>query len=245
MNIVVISETSIIHELTKKVNLLNGTITYYPLTEISPISFNKKNLINYINKADKIIFQSKNAVKCTHEIWKETKITNKQTFYAIGKVTSQCVKEEIGINCEYPVNDYSSHGLLSMDNLQRVENQEIIIIKGREGREVIFKSLQERGAEVKSFDVYERKDKSFSSNEIPLDDSFYNYIIVLSQSSLKVFLNKFKNNLDSYKLVFLVPDPRIIDSHLLGASSEFMVVDSIDNDSAYLDLIKKHQETIS
>ena len=132
-----------------------------------------------------------------------------------------------------------------MEELRNVEDDKIVILKGKDGRNLISDTLIERGAELESIDVYERKSKDLELNQISLDAVLFNYIIVLSRFALEVFLNKFKDRLDSYKLVFIVPNTRVVESLSLGKSSIYMVVNEINNEVAYLKSIQEHQASIS
>ena len=241
MNVIIVSETSIIEKLTKKVSSLGGKLIYCPLTEITPVSSETKNLIAHLKITDKVIFQSKNSVKCSYKFFKGVKMKNNSAFFAIGKITAQHVENLIGNNCYFPPDNYSSNDLLNMDQFQDVTKQEIIVIKGRDGRNEIFDTLSDRGATVKVFDVYVRIPKILSADKIRLDRSCFNYVIALSRHSLEIFIDKFKGDLDNHKLVFLVPDLRIIDSLYLGKASNYEIVDLIDNDDAYISLINKYQ----
>ena len=155
------------------------------------------------------------------------------------------MREKIGVNCLSPEKIYSSESLLNMEELHNVEGDKIIILKGIDGRNLIYDTLIERGAEIESIDVYERKSKDLELNQISLDAVLYNYIIVLSRFSLEVFLNKFKDRLDIYKFVFIVPNTRVVKSLSLGKSSIYIVVNEINNESAYLKSIQEHQASIS
>ena len=245
MNIVVLSETSIIDRLSASVASTADNIAYYPLIEILPININNKKVIDCVHSANKIIFQSKNSVRCSQMIWDCVAKHNKLTCFAVGKATATTVREKIGVDCLSPEKIYSSESLLNMEELRNVEDDKIVILKGKDGRNLISDTLIERGAELESIDVYERKSKDLELNQISLDAVLFNYIIVLSRFALEVFLNKFKDRLDSYKLVFIVPNTRVVKSLSLGKSSIYIVVNEINNEAAYLKSIQEHQASIS
>ena len=58
-------------------------------------------------------------------------------------------------------------------------------------------------------------------------------------------MNKFKDRLDIYKFVFIVPNTRVVKSLSLGKSSIYIVVNEINNEAAYLKSIQEHQASIS
>ena len=129
--------------------------------------------------------------------------------------------------------------------MDAVSENNILIIKGKNGRNLIKDELVKRGAVVKTLDVYERKRRSFSISELNLDKAQVNYIVVLSKSSLDSFLDSLGNELDKYKLVFLVPEKRITKSLRVSGSIQVVVVEEIDSEISYLSAIKKHQKLLT
>ena len=63
MNIIVLSEITLIDELAKKVKLASGSLMYFPLIKACGLKTDRKNILEKIKKVDVIVFQSKNSVK--------------------------------------------------------------------------------------------------------------------------------------------------------------------------------------
>lgn len=55
-----------------------------------------------------------------------------------------------------PPRDFSSEGLLALDEMQRVAGKRVIIFRGADGRELLADTLHARGAEVVYAEVYRR-----------------------------------------------------------------------------------------
>lgn len=115
-------------------------------------------------------------------------------------------------------------------------------LRGRGGRNLIGGKLNERGANVESVDVYERRKKKFPLNQIFLDKALPNYVIVLSETSLKIFLGALGNKRDSYNLVFVVPDKRVAKSVFSEKLTQVIVVDNIEDEMSYLNAMKEFQK---
>ena len=69
MNVIVLSEITLIKELTEEIKSASGKITYFPLIEILPLPIVDEYILEDVNKVDKIIFQSKNSVRHSQKVW--------------------------------------------------------------------------------------------------------------------------------------------------------------------------------
>ncbi|TAK63569.1 uroporphyrinogen-III synthase [Methylobacter sp.] len=77
-------------------------------------------------------------------------------FAAVGQATAQAMKVA-GLPVDLvPENGYNSEALLAMPQLQQVEGQNCLIIRGEGGREQLATTLRSRGAEVDYLEVYKR-----------------------------------------------------------------------------------------
>ena len=109
------------------------------------------------------IFISKNAVKYLKPQLSEKQWCDllKKPLYAIGKATASCLKHEldeyeISNNVIYPENA-TSESLLELSELQSVEKQNWLIIKGIAGRDKLRTELLKRNALVHELEVYQRR----------------------------------------------------------------------------------------
>ena len=129
---------------------------HFPTIEIvSANAAENAEIFSHLEKFDWIIFVSQNAV--THFRQQLSQAPEKlPKIAAVGKATAAAV-----INAGWPValqpgQDFSSEGLLNTVALQHVNQQQILIIRGNGGRELLAETLAERGATVSYAEVYAR-----------------------------------------------------------------------------------------
>ncbi|MDP1663733.1 MAG: uroporphyrinogen-III synthase [Methylobacter sp.] len=82
--------------------------------------------------------------------------TESVRFAAVGRSTAQAMKVA-GLPVDLmPADGYNSEALLAMPQLQQVEGQNFLIVRGEGGREQLATTLRSRGAEVNYLEVYKR-----------------------------------------------------------------------------------------
>ncbi|QOL26302.1 uroporphyrinogen-III synthase [Thalassotalea sp. LPB0316] len=111
-------------------------------------------------QADIAIFISQAAVEFAQQ---QSAINRWQvtTFIAVGQAT-QLALEKLGISAISP-DQQNSEGMLALPALSQVDNKSIIIIRGDEGRELLFEQLVARGAKVTYLQSYQRLWRTFPS----------------------------------------------------------------------------------
>ena len=104
-----------------------------------------------------VIFISTNAVQCAwHWIdryWPQLPIA--QSWYAIGKATAAEITR-LDISVKQAGAAMNSDALLSHADLQNLQQQKVLIVRGQGGREHLKTVLQSRGAQVDYCEVYKR-----------------------------------------------------------------------------------------
>jgi uroporphyrinogen-III synthase len=96
---------------------------------------------------------------------------------AIGKATANAL-EIAGVIVDLsPELPYNSEALLAMPDMQQVQGQRILIVRGEGGREELANTLQDRGADVHYLNVYKRIMPCINNTEI---------ILLLEQNKLDV-----------------------------------------------------------
>ncbi|MGZ5011594.1 MAG: uroporphyrinogen-III synthase [Methylobacter sp.] len=116
-----------------------------------------KNTLANLDSFQWVIFISANAVnfalKANSGKIPRTKFVR---FAAVGRSTAQAMNMA-GLPVDLmPENEYNSEALLAMPQLQQVEGQRFLIIRGEGGREQLATTLRSRGAEVNYLEVYKR-----------------------------------------------------------------------------------------
>ena len=75
---------------------------------------------------------------------------------AVG-LASNAALEQHGLRASFvPEHEYSSEGLLALDELQDMRGQRVVILRGNGGRDTLFELLTARGATVEYVEVYRR-----------------------------------------------------------------------------------------
>lgn len=109
-----------------------------------------------------IIFISKNAVKYSklQLSEKQWKSLLEKPLYAIGEATANLLNSELGRlgilkEVIFP-NRATSESLLALNNLQAIEQQDWLVVKGVAGRDKLRAGLTNRKAKVSELEVYKR-----------------------------------------------------------------------------------------
>jgi uroporphyrinogen-III synthase len=129
----------------------------------------------------------------------------KGRFAAVGQSTAQAMKMA-GLSVDLvPEKNYNSEALLAMPELQQVQKQNILIVRGDGGHEQLATTLRGRGAEVSYLEVYKRIVPRIDSSYVVnlLEQKKIDVITVTSAEALQnlcLMLDN-KNN----KLLSLIP----------------------------------------
>ncbi|MDD1615336.1 MAG: hypothetical protein CG439_407 [Methylococcaceae bacterium NSP1-2] len=126
-----------------------------------------------------LIFVSVNAVNFALKAndGKIPRFKTQPTCAAIGKATANAL-ERAGVVVDLtPEPPYNSEALLAMPELQHVQGQRVLIVRGEGGREELANTLQSRGADVHYLNVYKRIMPRMNNAEI---------ILLLEQNQLDV-----------------------------------------------------------
>lgn len=109
-------------------------------------------------QADIAIFVSQAAVELANA---QVPISRWQVtlFIAVGKATQETLKR-LGVSAVTPLQQ-NSEGVLALDELAHVDTKDIIIVRGENGRELMFDELTKRGAQVKYLQSYLRLWRTF------------------------------------------------------------------------------------
>jgi len=196
--------------LSRLIEQSGGISVRFPTLDIVPRDAAEeiKNTLANLDSFHWVIFISANAVnfalKANSGKIPRTKFVR---FAAVGQSTAQAMKMA-GLPVDLvPENGYNSEALLAMPQLQQVEKQRFLIVRGEGGREQLATTLRSRGAEVNYLEVYKRIIPHIDSSPIVelLAQHSLDVITVTSAEALQnlsLMLGEKNNN---NKLLSLIP----------------------------------------
>ncbi len=169
--------------LCQMIEAQGGEAVRFPVIEIIEIP-NKSALLN-AKSNDFAIFISANAVE---KALPNFDLSPQCQVFAVGKRTAETLKTS-GITAHCPPPPFNSEALLEMPELQKaaIQNKQIVIFRGEGGRELLAKTLQQRGAIVNYVNVYRRIQPQNPTKINPVD-----IITITSVQGLKHLLNMLK-----------------------------------------------------
>lgn len=207
MNILITRPEEEAKELQQLIlNNTNYNALLFPVLKIIPLA--KKN----IPKATIVIFISHNAVKNSKYLFNKINF-DKTKIAAIGiKTKKELQKNNINVDIS-PKNEFSTEGLLKEMNGIDFNQEDILIVRGKGGREKLRNKLINKGAKVNYLEVYERTPmelkNEYKENLCSFLTSNSGIIIITSIDVLTFFANMIKkldipiNNLTKYKILTL------------------------------------------
>ncbi|WP_413113059.1 uroporphyrinogen-III synthase [Thaumasiovibrio sp. DFM-14] len=107
---------------------------------------------------DIVIAVSKNAVTFAAKIMTAHKENWPKTvhYMAVGASSAALFTTETGQKVTFP-QQADSEGLLALTALQQVGGRQVLILRGQDGRETLYRTLQQRGAQVSYCETYQRQ----------------------------------------------------------------------------------------
>lgn len=145
--------------LCQSIEDLGATAVRFPVIEIRP-SKNVDKLkaqLRHLDKFQLAIFVSANAVFSTMKILENQRgWPTGLSIAAVGQATAKAIAASGLIVSHVSPEPYNSEALLGISELQSMHGQRVIIFRGNGGRELLAKTLRERGAEVEYAECYQR-----------------------------------------------------------------------------------------
>ena len=127
----------------------------FPLIEIKATDVSSWPIIDW-RKIDWLIFVSRNAVQhfCSGL---PKKLPARLSCAAVGNGTAKAMREQGLTVSLQPEKSNGSEGLLSLQQMQKLDGQKIVIVRGQGGRELLADTLHARGASIRYIEVYSRQ----------------------------------------------------------------------------------------
>lgn len=142
------------------------TLTIAAMDDPCPI----KNTLAHLDRFQWLVFISANAVTM-HSYYIDGGKINKfksTRIAAIGQATAQALTLA-GLPVDLtPEGGYNSEALLAMPQMQQINGQSCLIVRGTGGREKLASTLRSRGANVEYLDVYKRIIPGIDSSQVLL-----------------------------------------------------------------------------
>lgn len=127
-----------------------------PVMIIAPLATAGQRIQQQLQSApDILLFVSPNAARIALALAGE-QLSTVPLCFAVGEGTARVLKAG-GLTPLVPANDFSSEGLLALPQLQQLRGSKLLLLKGAGGRELLQKTLRERGADVVSCELYQRE----------------------------------------------------------------------------------------
>lgn len=178
---------------------------------------------------DVVIAVSGNAVECTKRLINRE--WPKAIYIAVGSSTQTLLNEVIDNTALVPENSANSEGLLSLSILQSIRGKRILILRGQGGRELLDKTLVERGAEVTFLESYKRIKLDLNGFDLVNNwqQASINGAIISSTEILnQLFImvpTEYKNWLS--KLILYVPSERVAEQATLLGAEQVVILPSL------------------
>jgi uroporphyrinogen-III synthase len=145
--------------------LSHRDVAYLVTPLLAVIDTNESITNAVLDQTDNLLFISTNAVDFAAK-----KLHNNFPsccrYFAVGQATADSLAQYNIHAVSSPEDSQDSEGLLSLPQLQHVEKQSFIIVRGLGGRETLAEQLQLRGANVNYWQVYQRALPKLDGKEI-------------------------------------------------------------------------------
>ena len=242
MKIILTADLSIKKELNKIAIERKIKVEEKIALEIKNLNFDQNIYQPYIRVANKIIFQSKNAVRHSsilHDCILKN-ITAK--LYGLGRFTGNELQKYFSNKIVFPKDNYSSENLMKIIKMENEPNDKYIIIKGEDGRSYLEDEIRKFSNNIRVVTVYKRIPIKRFLDESSISENTNNYFIVSS----KLALTELIANLSSYKndapLILIIPNKRIIHEIDTSIFRDIIVICNSSDAETYISTIEKHNE---
>jgi len=158
--------------LSRSIEEWGGVAVRFPTLAIVPLadSCTIQNTLAHLDRYQWLVFISANAVTMHSYYSDSVKIGQFKSvrIAAIGKATAQALALA-GLSVDLvPESGYNSEALLAMSQMQQMNGQSCLIVRGEGGREELATTLRSRGATVEYLDVYKRIIPALDSSQVSL-----------------------------------------------------------------------------
>jgi len=158
--------------LSRLIEERGGVAIRFPTMDIVALddSCAIQSTLAHLDRYQWVVFVSANAVTMHSYYSDDGKIKKFKSMRiaAIGKATAQALAQA-GLPVDLvPESGYNSEALLAMPQMQQMQGQGCLIVRGEGGREELATALRSRGAYVEYLDVYKRIIPSIDNSQVSL-----------------------------------------------------------------------------
>jgi uroporphyrinogen-III synthase len=145
-------------KLAARIAAEGGQIITFPVLAIAPARDDRalEAVIDRLDDFDLAIFISTNAVQWGLAALGSRRLPARLRLAAVGEATAAALRDHGLGQIITPMGGYNSEALLATPALRDVRGQRIVIFRGEGGRELLGRSLVERGAQVTYAECYRR-----------------------------------------------------------------------------------------
>lgn len=213
--------------LTQQLRETGRECFVHSFIEIEPLPVNKKQLTQVKGQHwDGIVVVSKNAA---HYAAKAGFINIPSKYYAVGPGTASFAAKHLNAAVSCPTFLHQSEGLLELSELQKLQQQNWLIIRGEGGRELLADAIRARGASVEYWEVYRRKQLTMSNPDLIQEwINSVGTIVVTSAEQLGYFLSSMPSSAQTWldSCQWIVPSHRLKGLIPFGQSDSIKVTGS-------------------
>lgn len=179
-------------EFCQLIEAKGGSAIHLPTIAFAPpIKGNEwHETLKRLDEQDWLIFISPQAVYASHHFL--ASLFPQVRLAAVGKSTAKALQER-GFSAIYPLQEWSSEGLLNLPEFQQIKNKKVTLIRGEGGRDTLEKTLTARGAILSHLIVYQRI--------LPSVDIFP-YLSLLEQKSIDAVICASFESVQNLKKLF-------------------------------------------
>lgn len=150
------------HGLCRLIEAEGGSTIRFPALDIHAVPELPavRTALGPVDRFHLVIFVSANAVRFGADLLAQRR---DMRIAAIGHATAAALNAASHRVSVVPQDGYDSEALLACPDLRHMPGQQVLIVRGRGGRELLGDTLKERGASVTYAEVYDRRPASPSA----------------------------------------------------------------------------------
>ena len=209
--------------LSSRLKQLGAEVIQFPTIDVIPTDINPtlKNCFLNLDQYHHVIVISTHAahygLQWVDQYWPQ--LPTGTHWYAVGKKTAHVLFES-DIQAATAETGYDSESLLNLPELSDLAHQNVLILRGVGGRELLKEQLEQRGAKVDYADLYQRHCPDYTVSEI--NDALISFspkiLVALSGETLHNLMKISQNKgiaTDNHSTItdkaVLVPSNRVAD----------------------------------